>query len=93
MNELDMKQASKLINAAPNKLRAALVEQGVFTQNKKTRERLPKLEYIEQGYFKTQLTQFKKSDVDHLVTKVVVTAKGVEYLREFIANNVVARVA
>ena len=87
MNLIDMTQAAKMINAKPRKLRADLVKHGIFKQDPRTGHRSPKFEFIDKGLFVMEPTSFKRGVVNCLHNKIMVTGNGIEFLREFVANN------
>ncbi|MFT7561347.1 MAG: phage antirepressor YoqD-like protein [Flavobacteriales bacterium] len=89
-NLVCMKVAATIVNARPLKLLNALEEQGVLRRDINN-SRVPAQEYIDRAFFVTATTNFKKGPVTHYRTRIFVTPNGIEFLRDFIANNPVPR--
>lgn len=86
----DMKCAANIVNAKPTKLREALLNQDVFYRDY-NQALCVRLKYIEAGYFTYAATEHKRGPVRHITNKIMATPNGIEFLREFCANNNVPR--
>jgi prophage antirepressor-like protein len=84
----DMKEVSKVLNykrLGPNNIFKALVLENVLY---KRRDNYAAYQpYIERGYFVEKATVFRKGDDDAPYVKVLVTAKGLDWLDKFLEGR------
>jgi phage antirepressor YoqD-like protein len=83
---IDMKAAANLIAVRPRKLIDELENAGIFARDKYG-QRIPKLEYIKQGYFTTSLQYIDKGTHRELRNKALTSAVGVQFLRQFVEEK------
>ncbi len=80
---ITMQEAAKLLKIGPNVLFRILRTAKVL-HSKEPLKNTPRLQYLQLGYFKTKLTDFKTGPVRHAHLKPLVTPAGLAFIRELL---------
>lgn len=75
-----------MMRVKPRKLVDELERKGIFYRDQENR-RMPKLTYIQQGFFSTMLTDYKRGPFRQIINKALVTSLGMEFLRQFVHQS------
>lgn len=90
-DHISLFEASKRLNVSRKALSVSLHNHNVFMhQNGRY---LPKYDYIKNGFFKIDSTNYSAGVVTHHAAKVLVSYDGMEWLKAFVKLNSVKKAA
>lgn len=92
MPAISMDEAAKVLNLGfgRNTLFRILREEGILRSREFVRNQ-PFQEYIDRGYFRVILQDFKKGEIPNLGTKTLVEEKGMEFIRKKVEEHLMLK--